>query len=112
MFYVQRDAQGGLLRVEPGHFTEATDSLPTDHHQIQEWFANKKLEGDLDELRHSDMDMVRVLEDLIRLLTLKGVINKTDLPAAAQAKLNNRHVTRAALGGLGQLINDEEAPLI
>ena len=35
MFYVQRDAQGQLIRVEAAAYAEATETLPADHHEIQ-----------------------------------------------------------------------------
>jgi len=48
-------------------------------------------------LTQSDLALVRVLEDLIDTLIEKGLIQFTDLPPAAQAKLLNRRETRAAL---------------
>jgi hypothetical protein len=56
--------------------------------------------------------MIRVLDDLIQVLTSKGVIRVTDLPPAAQAKLMDRTQAREALGGLSHLIDDEETGLI
>jgi hypothetical protein len=56
--------------------------------------------------------MIRVLDDLIQVLTSKGVIRVTDLPPAAQAKLMDRTQAREALGGLSHLIDDDEAGLI
>ncbi|MDR6608330.1 tryptophan synthase subunit beta [Pseudomonas synxantha] len=112
MFYVQRDAQGLLVRVEPAAYTEATETLPADHHEIQAWFANAAVENSLKQLKQSDLEMIRVLDDLIQVLTQKGVIRVTDLPTAAQAKLMDRNQAREALGGLSQLIDDEEAGLI
>lgn len=53
-----------------------------------------------------------VLDDLIQVLTSKGVIRVTDLPAAAQAKLMDRSHAREALRGLSQLVEDDEAGLI
>ena len=41
MFYVQRDALGALIRVEAAAFTESTETLPADHHEIQAWYANE-----------------------------------------------------------------------
>jgi hypothetical protein len=49
-----------------------------------------------------------VLEDLIDVLTAKGVFSITDLPAGAQAKLLNRSKARKALGSLNNLIDEEE----
>jgi len=112
MFYVQRDRQGALIRVEAAPYAEATETLPADHHEIQAWYANDVVETSLKQLKQSDLDMIRVLDDLIQVLTSKGVIRVTDLPAAAQAKLKDRSSARVALGGLNQLINDDETGLI
>ena len=112
MFYVQRDAQGLLIRVEAAAYAEATETLPADHHEIQAWFANAAVENSLKQLKQSDFEMIRVLDDLIQVLTQKGVIRVTDLPPAAQAKLMDRTQAREALGGLSQLIDDEETGLI
>jgi hypothetical protein len=112
MFYVQRDAQGQLVRVEAAAYAEATETLPADHHEIQAWFANAAVENSLKQLKQSDFEMIRVLDDLIQVLTQKGVIRVTDLPPAAQAKLMDRTQAREALGGLSQLIDEDEGGLI
>lgn len=65
-----------------------------------------------DELIQSDADMVRVLEDLIDVLIDRGVIQFTDLPKPAQAKLLQRKETRATLSNRLDLIGDDEAGLI
>lgn len=69
-------------------------------------------QGSLSRLRQSDLEMIRVLEDLIHLLIHKGVVRITDLPEAAQAKLMERSKARDALGGLTGLIGDEEQGVI
>ncbi|CDF93731.1 tryptophan synthase subunit beta [Pseudomonas corrugata] len=112
MFYVQRDAQGLLVRVEAIAYAEATETLPADNHEIQDWFANQAVENSLKQLKQSDLEMIRVLDDLIQVLTSKGVIRVTDLPPAAQAKLMDRNQAREALGGLSRLIDDDEKGLI
>lgn len=81
MFYVQRNAAGQLLRVEAAAFDQFTEMLPSDHADIQEWFADDVVENSLNQLKQSDLDMIRVLEDLIDVLTAKGVFKITDLPA-------------------------------
>ncbi|PTT66611.1 tryptophan synthase subunit beta [Pseudomonas sp. HMWF007] len=112
MFYVQRDAQGQLIRVEAAAYAEATETLPADPHEIQAWYANEAVENSLKQLKQSDFEMIRVLDDLIQVLTQKGVIRVTDLPPAAQAKLMDRTQAREALGGLSQLIDEDEGGLI
>ena len=59
-------------------------------------------------LQKSDLEMVRVLDDLIYLLIRKGVIAITDLPPKAQVKLMNRANARQELGGLEQLLGGED----
>ena len=121
MFYVQRNADGQLMRVEAQAYAESTETLPGDHPDLQAWFANELMTTSLNQLkqikqlkqlRKSDLEMIRVLDDLIQVLTSKGVIRVTDLPAAAQAKLMDRTQAREALGGLSHLIDDDETGLI
>jgi len=104
MLYIQRNAEGKIARVEDAEFEGATGTLPADHPDIQAWAA----ESSLLQLKQSDLDMIRVLEDLISVLITKGVIRITDLPPAARSKLLNRTQAREALGGLTRLINDDE----
>jgi hypothetical protein len=101
-----------LIRVEAAAYAEATETLPADHHEIQAWYANEAVENSLKQLKQSDFEMIRVLDDLIQVLTQKGVIRVTDLPPAAQAKLMDRTQAREALGGLSQLIDEDEGGLI
>lgn len=112
MFHVQRNAIGELSRVEAASFAEATETLPPDDHEIQAWFTNETVENSLNALKLSDIEMIRVLDDLIQVLTAKGVLRITDLPEAAQAKLLDRNRARVSLGGLSNLIDDEETGLV
>ena len=108
MLYVQRDMQGQLVRVEAADFPGRTETLPADDQEVLAWYSNQSVETSLLHLKQSDLDMIRVLEDLIDVLTTKGVISITDLPPGAQAKLLNRNSARAALGGLNNLIDEDE----
>ena len=112
MLYVQRNAQGQLIRVEAADFAGAQESLPADAQEIQAWFANQDVESSLMQLKQSDLDMIRVLDDLVQVLMNKGVLRITDLPAAAQSKLLSRTQARVALGGLNRLTDDDEVGVI
>ena len=112
MFYVQRDQYNALVRVEAQAFAESTGTLPADHPDIRAWFATDVIDNSLKQLQQSDSEMIRVLDDLIQVLTAKGVIRITDLPPAAQVKVMERTHARTALGGLSELINDDESGLI
>jgi len=58
----------------------------------------------------SDIDVafIRVLEDLIETLIEKGVVRMTDLPAAAQQKINERKGLRRRLNTDLNLLDDHE----
>ena len=105
MFYVQRDAEDELVRLESTPFAEHNATLSSDSPEAQAWFAKKNLQ-------QSDLDMIRVLDDLVQVLMDKGVLRITDLPPAAQSKLLSRTQARVALGGLNRLIDDDEVGVI
>ena len=77
-----------------------------------EALPSKDREYSLQQLRQTDPEMIRVLEDLINVLMSNGVLRITDLPPAAQHKLINRSQAREGLGGLNRLISDDEGGLI
>ncbi|TBU97398.1 tryptophan synthase subunit beta [Stutzerimonas kirkiae] len=108
MLYVQHDSAGNLLRVEEQPFPEMNGKMAAKTFEIQSWQQQQAIKQSLQHLRQSDLDMIRVLEDLIQVLIGKGVISITDLPEAAQAKLNSRFETRANLSELGNLIAEDE----
>ena len=112
MFYVQRNADGKLTRVQAEAYAGFTETLPISHPDLQAWFTNEAVSSSLKQLKQSDLDMIRVLDDLIQVLTDKGVIRITDLPPEAQAKLMDRSQAREALGGLSHLVEEDEAGLI
>ncbi|MGK9066266.1 tryptophan synthase subunit beta [Stutzerimonas chloritidismutans] len=109
MFYIKRDNGSRLLRVEPSPFDDMTGELPDDDGEVRAWLA---AQDSLAHLRQSDLEMVRVLEDLIHALIDKGVLRITDLPDSAQAKLAGRSRARHALGSSGLLVDDDDAGLI
>ncbi|MFP1724330.1 tryptophan synthase subunit beta [Lonsdalea quercina] len=109
MFYILRDNDGNLVRVEPVPFEGMNGELLQDSVEAQAWMNNQQsILSSLEQLRNSDLEMVRVLEDLIQVLTQKGLLNITDFPQAAQLKLIQRAQAREVLGGLDALIRDDE----
>ncbi|MDB6141893.1 MAG: tryptophan synthase subunit beta [Pseudomonas sp.] len=107
MFYVQRNTVGELIRVEASPYPEATQTLASTDHEIQEWFTDKKMVANLEQLKQSDLEMIRVLDDLIQLLLEKRVIAINDLPAMVQTKLLARRRVRENLPGLSLLVEEE-----
>jgi hypothetical protein len=102
MPFIVRNQQGAitcLMREAPSSDTEF---LAVDHADVTA-FLGAPAEAAFDRL---DADFVRVIEDVIDTLIVKNVINITDLPERAQAKLFARksfreRVTKHALQGCG-----------
>ena len=85
MPYVRRNALG---LVESLHRSagEAREFLADEHPEVQAFVGNPGREAP-QEFDRLDADFVRVIEDLIDTLIVRNVINITDLPEQAQAKL-------------------------
>ena len=92
MVYVQRDAAGRLLRVEHEPFEGMTENLAVESEELHSWLeAKEEVKARLDSLKQSDLELVRVLEDVVSVLVERGVIRYTDLPEAARSRTNRRH---------------------
>ena len=85
MPFVRRAPTGEIDSLHRHATAEAREFLADDHPDVLSFLgvAPPRRE-DFDRL---DADFVRVIEDVIDTLIVKNVINITDLPAEAQAKL-------------------------
>lgn len=106
MYYLQRNPRGALVRVDSQPFDEMNGESERVTLEITHWQNHHRalLAG----LQKSDLELVRVLEDVIYVLTRKGVLSITDLPVAAQNKLSNRSQLRQELDSLENLLNEDE----
>lgn len=102
MPYARRNAAGEIdslhRSAQPG-----AELLPDDHPDVQAFVGNDA-KSDFSRL---DADFVRVIEDVIDTLIVKNVINITELPEQAQAKLFARksfreRVSKSSLRLFGQ----------
>ena len=109
---VREFSRSALALAVCAAFAGAQETLAADAQEVQAWFANQDVESSLLQLKQSDLDMIRVLDDLVQVLMDKGVLRITDLPPAAQSKLLSRTQARVALGGLNRLIDDDEVGVI
>lgn len=108
MVYVQRDMHGRLLRVEYQPFEGMTDNLAVESEELKVWLdVREEVRARLASLHRSDLELVRVLEDVVSVLVERGVINYTDLPEAARQKLDQRALARAEIEGLSSIANAE-----
>jgi hypothetical protein len=82
MPYVRRDAEG-LIQSLHRTGDAGLEFLSDDHVEVQAFVGGAPPA----EFGRLDADFVRVIEDVIDTLIVKNVLNITDLPEQAQAKL-------------------------
>jgi hypothetical protein len=112
MPYITRNAAGAiasLLREAP---SGGAEYLAVDHPDVTSFL------GGGDAFERLDAEFVRVIEDVIDALIVKNVINITDLPEQAQAKLFARRsfrerITKHSLrlfgdSGMGDVIGNTQ----
>ena len=110
MFYVQRGADGKVCGVSVDPQASGEPPLPANHPDVLEFLLSH---GDqaaaAAALAATDLNLARVVEDLVSLLAERGVILFTDLPQDAQRKLLLRGRLRAKLGGINPIVDDDGA---
>lgn len=115
--YIKRDDQSKITAIsvipEPG-FDEVVDNNASEliaFLSSNAQIVHPRSENANESFAKSDEEFIRVLEDLINLLTEKGLIQFTELPSKAQEKLLRRQNIRAKNTQL-QLVDDEDEPML
>lgn len=108
MPYVSRDATGLITGIFLRSQTNVTEFLPNDHPDILRFFGGVPSEAITNEalmdLTQSDIDFIRVIEDLVDILIDKNVITFTDLPSKVREKIVNRLDARGRLAGTNDIV--------
>ena len=94
MPYVVRDESGKVVRVSVRMVPNA-DILPHDHPDVIKFLEDKRLSPGLisealGELRRTDNEMSRAVEDVITALLKKNILKMNDLPKAVQERISHR----------------------
>lgn len=87
--FVKRGRDGEIIAVSRDMTPEIAEPLDTGAPELMQ-FLRGEASDTLGAFRASDLDVVRVLEDLVEVLVNRGVIQFTDLPDVAQRKLLSR----------------------
>ena len=112
MTYVKRNAEGDIVALLNEASEEGLEVLAWNHPEVIRFLQqSSQADETMAFLRQSDLDLVRVVEDLIELLVDKNVIMFTELPEPAQQKLLGRKRARENLTESSGLMVDENAIL-
>ncbi|MCV6613408.1 MAG: hypothetical protein OIF35_00420 [Cellvibrionaceae bacterium] len=100
MPYIQRDLNGKISALSVKSGPEFTEYLSPTHPDLVTFLATSHdTSHSLAALEESDMEFVRITEDLVNTLVEKSVILFTDLPQAVQQKLLAREKLREQIQG-------------
>ncbi len=109
MLYVQRDADGNIIALSREPASGSDETLPPSDPEVLKFIATgSDRHPSLQFLSTSDLDLIRVLEDLVDVLIQKNIIRFTDLPDSAQQKLLHRKSARNALQTGEQFILEQD----
>ena len=116
MPFIKRDTNGEIIALFREQNVEAGDYLPPHHPEVQAFIGspltvNGEANGHLEarpDMISSDLEMIRVYEDLVDVLISKHVVVLTDFPQAAQEKLMRRKRLRSSFSSLTEALAVEE----
>jgi hypothetical protein len=113
MPYVTRDPEGRVVALHANRNGKAEEELAADDPDLLSFVGSHVRLADIQsELEASDLELIRVVEDLITVLIDNGILKLTDLPPAAQTKLAQRGKLRAQLGGLCDMADEADEVLL
>lgn len=112
MPYITRNNNSHIIRLAEQPEFDGQEFLDESHSDISSYREIvSEIEKNQSYLKDSDLDLIRVSEDLIDLLITNNLIMFTDLPSAAQKKLTQRTSARTKMNSLDSIIVDEDSIL-
>lgn len=101
MPYVTRDSEGRIIRVSMRAVPSA-EVVPHGHPELSDFLLKhgqdpKMIEDSLAELRRTDAEMSRAVEDVVMALLKKNVLKMSDLPRPVQDRMSLRAKLRVII---------------
>jgi len=109
--YVSRSNEGKIVAVSDQVIAGCSEAIDQTDEELNEFIsevASEKLTIDSARFIQSDLEFIRVMEDLINVLIDKNIICFTDLPNIAQQKVSHRRSIRQALNQRIDLLDDDD----
>lgn len=104
MLYVERSPGGKIIGLHSNATPNAQEKLSVMDEEVIEFFSETDSWKNLMAL--TDRGTIRILEDLIDLLVKKNIINFTELPQQAQARIWERKQIRERIVAESVLVDD------
>jgi len=106
MPYVKRNNEGTITAVSQIDDDGFNEELSANNSELNAFVQN--MGGQSADLQNTDLDFIRVVEDVIELLMAKNLILFTELPDSAQSKMMDRQKLRSALTSQLDLLEDDD----
>ncbi len=101
MLYATRDENGRLVGLSEVPLEDGAEIMRPGDPDVVDFLTRVTAGGAMvsdDPFLASDLDFIRVIEDLVEVLLKKGILTLADLPEAARDKLMERRAMRHAMG--------------
>ena len=108
MPFVKRDETGRVVALYRERSNEAPEFIASGHPEIADFADPDGDRAERGNMLQSDLEMIRVYEDLIDILISKRIVVLTDFPTAAQEKLVRRKRLRSSLSSLTDVLAPED----
>ena len=109
MVFIKRDKDGEISGVSRDHEPGFDEEIQERSGELTAFLHSSQNSA---ELANSDLEFIRVIDDLVEVLIAKGLISFTDLPPSAQEKLLKRSELRSRWRESLDLLGDEGNYLI
>jgi FMN phosphatase YigB (HAD superfamily) len=108
MPFVKRDETGRIVALFRERSDEAPEFFAANSPEIAEFSDPEAARDERSSMLQSDLEMIRVYEDLIDILISKRIVVLTDFPTRAQEKLVRRKRLRSSLSSLTEVLAPED----
>ena len=105
MVFVRRDEQNEIIAILDHCEDATTESISPDDPALLAFLVRCNL-GKTNTFLKTDLELIRVIEDLIKILMDKNIIAITDFPSAAMEKLIKRDKIRAKFNSITGIMDN------
>lgn len=106
--YVKRDPDGMVIAAFASPQPDAAELLPAHHADLRAFLSGQPDGSAEADLALTDVEMARVVEDVIEVLIGRNVLQITDFPPAVRDKLLRRRRARGRLRGIENLVGGDD----
>lgn len=108
--YVKRDENQQIVALFNQAQSGVEESLDINHPDVVNFLSACSSDEAKAQFLQSDMQFIRVIEDLVEILLHKNVITITDFPPSVIEKLMQRRGIRTQLDGISGIIDTHDIP--